>query len=151
MLDAAELKRQAQQKKEVAKQKAAAAKRKASDAQAVRKSGRAAAYVEMPEPTGNAETDCVADLDALSAGFRARAKDENQRFRLATDSEYWTCICFQTREQKEAFLAALKLIEFGDKYLDGQVVAKALGIDLPKAEVPYNTGSKVDSEWLKFT
>lgn len=107
-------------------------------------------YAQMPEPTGNAEADSAADLDAVQAGFRARAKDEGRRFALATDTEYWACLCFQTREQKEVFLKALKLIELGDKYIDGQAAARVLGVELPSADIPYNTSSNINSAWAEF-
>ena len=71
----------------------------------------------------------------MLSGFKGRAQVENQRFLDATDSEYWFAVCFQTREQKEEFLEKLKLMEIGDKYLDGMEVAKALGIEL-ESRVP---------------
>lgn len=108
-------------------------------------------YVDLPDPSGDAVADTEEELTALQAGFRQRAKDEGKRFMEATDTEYWFCVCFQTREQKEAFLAAMNWIRFGDKYLNGELVAKELGVTLPKADVPYNTGGKVDSKWLEFT
>jgi len=52
------------------------------------------------------------------------------------DSEYWFCVCFTSREQKEAFLRAAGLYAHGDKYLSGYVVAEKLGIELPDAELP---------------
>ena len=109
-------------------------------------------YVDMDnvEFTGNPEIDSKLELDEVKKGFRERAKDEGNRFTLATDTEYWACICFQTREQKDAFLKALQLFELGDKYLDGQEVAEVLGVKLPKADVPYNTSSKIDKSWLEF-
>lgn len=130
------------------------AKAKADKARADIKAKKAAAkmprYYEMPEQTGDAEVDSAADLSALQVGFRKRAKDEGKRFEQATDTEYWACLCFQTREQKEAFLKALNLLTIGDKYLDGQEVAKVLGVELPGADVPYNTSSKIDSAWTEF-
>ena len=85
--------------------------------------------------TGNAEVDSQQELSAVLSGFKGRAQVENQRFLDATDSEYWFAVCFQTREQKEEFLEKLKLMEIGDKYLDGMEVAKALGIEL-ESRVP---------------
>ena len=87
----------------------------------------------------------------MQQGFRKRAADEGKRFALATDSEYWACICFQTREQKESFLVALDILKFGDRYLDGQAVAKQLGVALPKADVPYKTSAKPDPAWVELT
>lgn len=123
----------------------------AAKAQMLMRQSPAPDYAVLPELTGDHEADSKADLGAVENGFRKRAADEGARKRLATDSEYWACICFQTREQKEAFLTALRLIEFGDKYLDGQVVAERLGVELPAADVPYNTSSKIDPKWVELT
>lgn len=107
-------------------------------------------YVEMPEITGDAELDSAADLAAVDKGFRERAKDESARFRLATDSEYWFAVCFQSREQKEEFLRKMDLFDIGDKYLDGQIVADRLGVEISEQDVPYNTSSKIDPKLLKL-
>lgn len=97
-----------------------------------------AALNAEPEPdpladvdyTGDLEADSAAELTALQQGFRDRAQRENDRFRLATDSEYWVAVCFKSREDKEAFLRAAGLAQIGDKYLDGYAVARALGIEM---------------------
>lgn len=83
------------------------------------------------EYTGDLARDSEAELDALAKGFRERTKREDERFRLATDSEYWFAVCFKTREDKDAFLAAARLLPVGDKYLDGYAVARTLGIPVP--------------------
>lgn len=100
---------------------------------------------EQPDPfadiqhTGDAEADSKEEMSALLKGFAGRAKAEKERFVLAVDSGYWCAVCFQTRAQKEAFLRALKLLDDAlmGQYIDGQRLAKALGIELPKADVPY--------------
>jgi hypothetical protein len=81
-------------------------------------------------PTGSEEVDTKAELNALQLGFKARREREAQRYKNATDSEFWFAVCFHTREQKEQFLRLAQLIELGDKYLDGLEVAKALNITL---------------------
>jgi hypothetical protein len=93
------------------------------------------------------EAVAVAETSAVLEAFKARAKAEQERFALATDSEYWVAVCFQTREQKEHFLAVTKLLKAGDKYIDGALVAKVLGIELPPAQVPYNVSAKVDAKY----
>lgn len=98
------------------------------------------------EYTGDAEVDSKAELTELQQAFRDRKKNEARRFELATDSEYWVALCFQTRAQKETFLKALKLIQYGDKYLDGRLLAEKMGITLTEEEMPYNTSAKVDKK-----
>lgn len=87
------------------------------------------------EVSDDIETACGQETSAVLAGFKARAKAEQERFQLATDSEFWFAIAFQSRDQKEAFLDALGWLEFGDKYLDGPQLAEMLGISLPPVDL----------------
>lgn len=89
----------------------------------------------------------VKETSAVLQAFIARSKAEQARFLLATDSEYWVGLCFQTREQKEHFLREAKLLQAGDKYIDGALLAKRMGIILPPAAVPYNISAKVDAKY----
>lgn len=92
--------------------------------------------VDEPDPlagyqyTGDVEADSAAEMSAVKSAFIARAKAEDKRRRKATDSEYWFCICFQSREQVEEFLRQTAWADPRDKYLDGQKVAKKLGVAL---------------------
>lgn len=129
---------------EAARRKAELAKMRAKAAIEARSNPQ---LVEMPEPTGDAEADSFADLDEVQAGFRRRAKMEAQRFADVTDSEYWFAVCFKTRAQKEAFLRAMKWMEFGDKYLPGELVAKELGIDLPDGDVALRSMPRIDPDF----
>src|SRR5688572_4184522 len=72
-----------------------------------------------PAAARNAEADSQTEMSELLQGFKARAAREDKRFIDATDSEFWVALCFQTRAQKEEFIAALGLLAQGDKYLDG--------------------------------
>jgi hypothetical protein len=89
--------------------------------------------------TGNAEVDSAGEAEGVKTAFLQRSKAERARFVAATDSEYWFAVCFQSREQKEAFLRAMKWLGYGDKYLDGTKVARRQGISLPEASVPFLT------------
>lgn len=88
--------------------------------------------------TGKLDKDAKAELSAVLAAFKARDKKETDDKRAILDSEYWFCVCFQSRAQKDAFLKAMDLFEHGDKYLDGQFVAKKLGIAIPPASVRFH-------------
>jgi hypothetical protein len=50
--------------------------------------------------TGDLATDAATELDALAIGFRERTKREDERFRLATDSEFWFVLCFRSRTRR---------------------------------------------------
>ena len=99
-------------------------------------SGRRPKYSPEPDPlaaveySGDLAKDAADEFTALEQGYRDRAIAERARFKRATDSEFWVAVCFTTREEKEAFLAAAGLTHLGDKYLDGHAVADTLGIDL---------------------
>ena len=98
------------------------------------------------------ETMAAAELEEISAtlkGFKQRAKQEEQRYLNATDSEYWFCLCFQTREQKDEFLKKVGWWDIGDKYLDGMLVAEAMGIHLD-AVVPAMPQEKFDRRLSKL-
>ncbi len=58
-------------------------------------------------------------------GFRDRARREAERFRLATDSEYWIALCFRTPDGPAAFAAALGLTPHG-RYLPGPQLEAAV-------------------------
>lgn len=83
----------------------------------------------------NIERDSPKETAALVSAFAQRRKREQDRFQQATDGEFWCALCFQTSEQKERFLEALKIIDLGDKYLDGLAVANRLGIDLEQVQL----------------
>lgn len=76
--------------------------------------------------TDDLAADAAAELTALEEGYRARAKAEANRFRQATDSEFWVALVFADREEKEAFLEQFNLTDLGDKYLVGRKVARRL-------------------------
>lgn len=88
--------------------------------------------LEDVEYTGNLPADSAKEMSALQEGFRQRAQAEQDRFRKATDSEFWFAVCFKSREDKEAFLKAANAKKnlMGDKYLDGYKLAKLLGLEM---------------------
>lgn len=72
------------------------------------------------------------DSNALLKGFKERREAEAQRRKLATDTEYWVCVVFRDRPDKEAFITEFGLDDCpmipgtrGDKYINGyQLVEK---------------------------
>lgn len=91
-------------------------------------------YTPEPDPlrdveyTGDLAKDAGEELTALEQGYRDRAKNEADRFKRATDSEYWFAVCFTSRAEKEAFLLASGLDRLGDKYIDGNQAAAILNV-----------------------
>lgn len=96
------------------------------------------------EYAGDMEQDSQAEASAMLAGFKERAKQERDRYTLATDSEFWFAVGFQSRAQKEAFLATMQWLEYGDKYLNGCHIAEDAGIKLPQVKLSNPTRKPVD-------
>jgi len=82
------------------------------------------------EYTGDPEADSAHELAAVKSAFQERAECESKRREKATDSEFWICLCFQSRDQVEEFLRNSGWGRTTDKYLDGQRVAKKAGITI---------------------
>lgn len=71
------------------------------------------------------EAECLEEMGEAEKGFRARMKAENERFRDMCDTEYWCCLCFKSRAQKEEFLRSVG-IDTDLKYIDGREMARAV-------------------------
>jgi hypothetical protein len=86
----------------------------------------------QPDRPDTLEEIVEAENAALHKGFRDRMKNENDRWRRATDSEHWVALCFVDREHREAFCAYLGIDPDGEegKYMDGHKVVQKLGIEL---------------------
>ena len=63
-------------------------------------------------------------------GFRERARREDERFRLATDSEFWVAFCFRQPDDPGKFLRALGVTAEG-RFVPGRCSPKR-----PRAEAP---------------
>ena len=77
--------------------------------------------------------DTEEELTEVQRGFRERLAAEEHRKADITDTAYYACICFQSSEQLDAFLAALQ-IEDDSRFLDGVQLSKRLGITIPKCQ-----------------
>ena len=87
--------------------------------------------------TGEIEADSKAEVSAILSAFQDRSRRETEAKVEALDSEFWCCLCFQTRSQKEAFLQAMKWDHLGDKYLDGQKVAQIQKVQIPQVKLRF--------------
>jgi len=95
--------------------------------------------LENVPDTGSVQGNAIAELDAIQTGFMMRLEKERERTIGRYDTEYWVAVIFETREQKETFLAALDItIEEGDKYVDGYVLAQRLRIKLPDSDIDWS-------------
>lgn len=87
--------------------------------------------------TGDVEDDSPKEISALLTAWKSKAAQEKKRFEQATDSEFWFAVCFQTREQKDAFLVFMEWSRLGDKYLDGCKVAKLMNVPIPATDLKH--------------
>lgn len=88
----------------------------------------------LGESSGSLEQDSKDELQAMEdayKGFRERAKKEQQRFDMAVDADYWSGICFKSRDDKEKFFEAVGLKRFyRGRHVDGYELSKLLGLDI---------------------
>ena len=80
---------------------------------------------EQADSLENVEAECLEEMGEVEKGFRERMKAENDRFRDMCDTEYWGCLCFKSRAQKEEFLQSVGM-ETDLKYIDGREMARAV-------------------------
>lgn len=104
-----------------------------------------------PRPVATEQPEAApgAEIPELLARFKADAKRADAQMVANTDSEYWICIGFQSREQKEEFLRLTGIGKLGDKYLDGMKVAGLLGVELATTIPPVHK-FKIDRKLLKL-
>jgi hypothetical protein len=88
---------------------------------------------------GDIEGECKTQLQVIATGIAKRSHDEQARRRKATDSEYWFCVCFQTRAEVEAFLKATKWAPPGAKYIDGRIIARKMNVSIPVDDTPFGS------------
>lgn len=79
-------------------------------------------YPDAPEQAATVE------ISEALAFIKAERQKKRDAWRVTVDPEYWVCVCFQSREQKEEFLTKAGWLDLGEKYLDGVEVAKRLGV-----------------------
>lgn len=72
---------------------------------------------------------------------------ENKRFKGMCDTEYWCCICFTSRAQKEEFLESLEFD--GDlKYIEGKEFARAVKRPVKTEDLRFARIGKGSKEYL---
>lgn len=77
------------------------------------------------------EVNLAEEANATVSDFRKDMAREKASMKLANDTEFWCALVFETRDQKDAFLEAVKLARLGDKYVNGVRLAESIGIKLP--------------------
>lgn len=93
------------------------------------------------------ESECLEELGEVEQSFRERMSAENKRFRDMCDTEYWCCICFTSRAQKEEFLGSLDFD--GDlKYIEGKEFARAVKRPVKTEDLKFARIGKGSKDYL---
>ena len=82
------------------------------------------------EMTGDLQEDADTNMSEALRQIIEKKKASQERFRVAVDPEFFFCMVFQSRAQKDEFLKAAGWYELGDKYLNGLEVAQKMGIEI---------------------
>lgn len=86
-------------------------------------------------------------------GMARRALVEKERFADATASSFYACLIFQSDEQRDAFIEAMKWRDAQDDedpcFLDGLEIAKRIGVALPATPPERKTQSR--KRWERLT
>lgn len=93
------------------------------------------------------ESDVEKELLDVEKSFRERMSVENKRFRDMCDTEYWFCVCFTSREQKDEFLRSLQLNP-DEKYIDGKELARAVKRSIKTKDLEFARISKISKDYL---
>jgi len=89
-------------------------------------------------PDMDAEATVNQETDDMMQMLRENRRNNAERFRDIEAGEFWFCVCFQSRSQKEDFLRLLleryspstPVEKFGDKYVSGLELAEMLGVGI---------------------
>lgn len=92
----------------------------------------------LGEPeSDNPEDAARADHIKMMRGLREQQAQANE---IANDASYWIGVYFQTQEQKDQYIAAMRLTT-GGQYVDGLELAERCKVDLTPRTVKYKTGT----------
>lgn len=86
---------------------------------------------------GDIEKESLEEVNEVSE-FSKKAKAENDLFKANTDANYFTVITFNNPDQLDEFLNKVGLTPSDKQYIDGNALAKKLGIEIttPNRQAP---------------
>lgn len=99
------------------------------------------------------ETDAAEEMAAVKAAFRQNAKKEMDSRDDYMDVDFYTTIIFSNKAQRQAFLQGLGL-DLDDntdtRFINGLILAKILGIELPLSSRQPPEKFKVSKDIMKL-
>ena len=92
------------------------------------------------------------DVKQIHDKFADDVKKVRQQMFDITDTEYWVCVVFQSREQKNEFLekSGWAAKDLGDKYIDGMLLAYTMDVELT-SRIPPEAHIRVDRRLADLT
>lgn len=87
------------------------------------------------------------DQSEIESATKSAFKAEANKLADVLDSEFYICLCFDSRAAKEQFLSQTKIAKTDDRFVDGHEIAKRLGVELPPRRKQHRL--KTHSRWLK--
>lgn len=102
--------------------------------------------VEKETTLEDFEAEVVEELGEVEKSFRERMNLENKRFKDMCDTEYWFCVCFTSRAQKEEVLEKLGL-PLEEKYISGREFAKAVNAQLRTEDIKFARIKKPNKDY----
>lgn len=82
-------------------------------------------------PEAKTEEELTDVQKALRAGFIARSKAEKFRRDETTRTDFFFCVVFEHGDQAKAFMKHWGYPDPDAQFVDGTILAKAMGIELP--------------------
>lgn len=95
-----------------------------------KKKSKEPAVKKLAEDVANEE------ISETLQAFKTRAKDEAAEKANNTSSEFWFAVYFADEDQRNEFLEKIKAFTLlDDQYINGEKLAKRLGIDLTPKKI----------------
>jgi hypothetical protein len=105
-----------------------------------------------PDIDASQELQAVADQEGEAVEDRLRSEYQNafEQYRAEASPFFYFCVCFQTQAQKDEFLKATGWGERdGDLFVDGLMVAEAMGVHIEPIDVSLKPLPKTSGVFLR--
>jgi hypothetical protein len=84
----------------------------------------------LPKPK-DLESGATQELTEMQRQFRADRNRETSNKEAVTTSRHFLCVCFGTQARRDAFLVASGWSGEHGTFVDGEALARSMGIELP--------------------
>ncbi len=91
--------------------------------------------VPYEELKDDLEASATAEMSELVRQIKEKRQADRDRFRVLREPDYFVVLCFQSRDQRNEFLAKSEWAEEDTKYLNGLEICRRLGIDVQPIEI----------------